>query len=675
VEVDAYDASGASGNGGFPYSSGPLATRTLTFDPTTGALSSGSPLSIAVPNGQTMSLDLGNMTQLAAAFNVTGATANGNAPSGVSGVSVGANGALTFNYANGTSTTAYDIPLANVASPDNLTSVNGDAFLPNSESGPVYLGTAGGAGFGSIESSSLESSTVDLATELTEMIQAQSAYEANSKVFQTGADILDVLNGLKPWAECDWKPSMSLSAAFNVISSSFAVNSAQTALVSNNIANANTPGYSREIANVVTNSYGGADVASVTREANAALLEQVSNSTSQAATQQAISDGLSTLAQTVDDSASASSTSGANQNGASPSAMLANLQTALSTYGASPTSSSAAQAVVSAASALASSLNGGSATVAQVHERADQNMATSVGKINSLLSQFTTANNAVVTGLQTGANVASAEDARDSIVTQLSQQIGVSTVTAANGSESIYTDSGVALFQDTPRLVSFTPTPTLVDGASGAPVTIEGVPITGVNSPMPIQSGTLAGYAALRDTLAPEYQAQLDQIAGGLINAFAESDQSATPTLPSLPGLFATAGATSLPSMSATTGLAAAIEVNPNVDPSQGGNPNLLRDGGISDPGNPAYTYNPAGSASFTGRIQELAGQISASQSFDPSAGLGSSSSLADYANASVSWLQSENQQASNASSYQSALATQATGALSNATGVNSTPR
>ena len=464
---------------------------------------------------------------------------------------------------------------------------------------------------------------------------------------------------------------MSLSAAFNVISSSFAVNSAQTAVVSNNIANANTPGYSREIANVVTNSYGGADVASVTREANAALLEQVSNSTSQAATQQAISDGLSTLAQTVDDSASASSTSGANQNGASPSAMLANLQTALSTYGASPTSSSAAQAVVSAASALASSLNGGSATVAQVRERADQNMATSVGKINSLLSQFTAANNAVVTGLQTGANVASAEDARDSIVTQLSQQIGVSTVTAANGSESIYTDSGVALFQDTPRIVSFTPTPTLVDGASGAPVTIEGVPITGVNSPMPIQSGALAGYAALRDTLAPEYQAQLDQIAGGLINAFAESDQSATPTLPSLPGLFTTAGATSLPSMSATTGLAAAIEVNPNVDPSQGGNPNLLRDGGISDPGNPAYTYNPAGSASFTGRIQELAGQISASQSFDPSAGLGSSSSLADYANASVSWLQSENQQASNASSYQSALATQATGALSNATGVN----
>src|SRR5690348_12687054 len=189
---------------------------------------------------------------------------------------------------------------------------------------------------------------------------------------------------------------MSLSTAFNVISSSFAANAAQTSIVSNNIANVNTPGYSREIANVVTNSYGGADVASIAREANAALLEQVSNSTSQAATQQAISDGLTALAETVDDSSSTASTSGAEQNGASPSAMLANLQSALSTYADSPTSSSAAGAVVAAASDLVSSLNSGSGIVQQVREKADQDIASSVKTINSLLNQFTAANNAVV---------------------------------------------------------------------------------------------------------------------------------------------------------------------------------------------------------------------------------------------------------------------------------------
>ena len=465
---------------------------------------------------------------------------------------------------------------------------------------------------------------------------------------------------------------MSLSAAFNVISSSFAVNSAQTAVVSNNIANANTPGYSREIANVVTNSYGGADVASVTREANAALLEQVSSSTSQAATQQAISDGLSTLAQTVDDSASASSTSGANQNGASPSAMLANLQSALSTYGASPTSSSAAQAAVSAASALASSLNSGSATVAQVRERADQNMATSVGTINSLLSQFTAANNAVVTGLQTGANVASAEDTRDSIVTQLSQQIGVSTVTAANGSESIYTDSGVTLFQDTPRARLLHSDPDARRRrerraghgrwrADHRGQFADADPIG--------RARRLRGFAghprarisgpARPDRRRPHQRLRRKRSVGDAHAAVAAwpvhnggSDQPALDVGDDRPRRCDRGQSERRPVAGRQSeSPARRRRLRPwkpglHVQPDRLGE--LIPDASRSSPA-----------------------EISATQSFDPSAGLGSSSSLADYANASVSWLQGENQQASNASSYQNALATQATGALSNATGVN----
>lgn len=47
--------------------------------------------------------------------------------------------------------------------------------------------------FGTIESSTLESSNVDLASELSDMIAAQRAYSANSKVFQTAADMLDTV--------------------------------------------------------------------------------------------------------------------------------------------------------------------------------------------------------------------------------------------------------------------------------------------------------------------------------------------------------------------------------------------------------------------------------------------------------------------------------------------------
>jgi flagellar hook-associated protein 1 FlgK len=463
---------------------------------------------------------------------------------------------------------------------------------------------------------------------------------------------------------------MSLSAAYNIINSAFLSTAAQTAVISSNISNASTPGYSREIANVVTNSYGGSDVASVTREANSALLEQVNASTSQAASQQALANGLAKLAQTVSDSATSSSSSGSTENGNSPSAMLANLQDALTTYEDSPSDASAGQAVVTAASNLAASLNSGSAAVQQVREQADSDMASSVSTINSLLDQFSQVDATIVSGLATGANVSAAEDTRDTLLTQLSQQIGISTTTSANGSTSIYTDSGVTLYQTGDvNTLSFTASPTLTAGVSGNAVSVDGVPITGPSAPMAIQSGALAGLANLRDTVAPEYQAQLDQIAGGLINAFGESDQSTTTTgLPSLPGLFTTPGATGLPATTDTTGLAASIEVNPAVDPSQGGDVSLLQNGGVNGAN---YVYNSTGAAGYTGRIQGMIAAITATQAFDPNAGLGSSDSLADYANASVSWLQAQNQQASNQVDYQNSVVSQATAALSNATGVS----
>ena len=244
---------------------------------------------------------------------------------------------------------------------------------------------------------------------------------------------------------------MTLSSTFGIINSAFASTAAQSAVISSNISNVNTPGYVRELANQITTSYGGSEVVSVTRQANSALLDQLNASTSESAAQTAISTGLSTLAQTVDDSASATTSTGALQNGDSPSAMLANLESALTTYAATPSSTAAGQAVLTAAQDLTSSLNAGSAAVQQVRQQADLDMASSVSTINSLLNQFTSANNSVVQGLAAGTNVTQAEDTRDSILTQLSQQVGISTTTNLNGSMSIYTDSGVTLFQDVPQ--------------------------------------------------------------------------------------------------------------------------------------------------------------------------------------------------------------------------------
>ena len=191
-EVTAYNHADASSSGGFPYSSKPLATQTLNFG-STGDLTSGSPLSIPVPGGATMSLTLSGMTQLAGSFSVATSTVNGNAPASVSSVTIGTDGTLSYQLSNGSTVAGYKIPLASVASPDNLQPVTGNAFSVNILSGQPSVGTAGTGELGTINSSELEQSTVDIATELTNMIVAQRGYEANSQVFKAGADLLSNL--------------------------------------------------------------------------------------------------------------------------------------------------------------------------------------------------------------------------------------------------------------------------------------------------------------------------------------------------------------------------------------------------------------------------------------------------------------------------------------------------
>jgi flagellar hook protein FlgE len=163
--------------------------------PQNGHLTPASPqaLSVAVPGGLTVTLDIANSTQLASPFAVTTATVNGNAPAQWQGVTIAADGTMSYNYSNGQIAPAFKIPLADVNSPDNLDNASGDAFTQSLTSGSLIIGSATIGGLGTIKSSELESSTVDLATQLTSMIVAQRGYESNSKVFQTGSEMLSTL--------------------------------------------------------------------------------------------------------------------------------------------------------------------------------------------------------------------------------------------------------------------------------------------------------------------------------------------------------------------------------------------------------------------------------------------------------------------------------------------------
>lgn len=179
----------------------PGGLNTFTFDVSAvgkGKLAAASPtsLTVTIPGGSAFTMDLSAMTQVAANFNFK-AVVDGNAPSAVEKVDIDSTGLVTAILQNGTKLSTYRIPLADVPSRDNLTPEVGNVYSLNLRSGNVQIGFAGESGLGTIKSSALEESNVDLADELTSMIEAQRGFTANSKSFQTGADLLDVVVNLK----------------------------------------------------------------------------------------------------------------------------------------------------------------------------------------------------------------------------------------------------------------------------------------------------------------------------------------------------------------------------------------------------------------------------------------------------------------------------------------------
>lgn len=197
-EVAVFDAADAAAGGGFPYATGALANATLVFDLAAvpaGSLTGASPTDITftIPGGQATTINLSEMTQLGADFTITRAETNGNAPSPVEDVEFGDDGTLFAVYANGDRRAIYRIPLADVPSPDRLSPVSGNIYTVTLDSGDVRVGFPGEGGLGDLKVGALESSNVDLASELTSMIESQRTYTANSKVFQTGSDLLNEL--------------------------------------------------------------------------------------------------------------------------------------------------------------------------------------------------------------------------------------------------------------------------------------------------------------------------------------------------------------------------------------------------------------------------------------------------------------------------------------------------
>ena len=155
----------------------------------TGEYGQGTPISLVMGNIGTND----GLTSLSGNFNTNYIKQDGAKFGSYAGVSVDENGVVTALYDNGETRPIAILPLATFSNPNGMSALTGNAWIETDYSGQALLKMANTNGAGEVTSNSLEQSTVDLATEFSNMIITQRAYSAATKIITTADEMLDEL--------------------------------------------------------------------------------------------------------------------------------------------------------------------------------------------------------------------------------------------------------------------------------------------------------------------------------------------------------------------------------------------------------------------------------------------------------------------------------------------------
>ncbi|GJA33750.1 flagellar hook protein FlgE [Aeromonas caviae] len=184
-------------------SQAPLSAR-VTFDasgkmvtPTTPAVIKTEPLGATgagiITNGadgtQEIEFKLGTVTQYASPFEVSKLTQDGSTVGRLTKVEIGADGIVSATYSNATTVKVAMVAMAKFANAQGLTQVGDTSWRQSLLSGDALSGTPNSGTFGSIKSSALEQSNVDLTTELVDLITAQRNFQANSRSLEVNSSL------------------------------------------------------------------------------------------------------------------------------------------------------------------------------------------------------------------------------------------------------------------------------------------------------------------------------------------------------------------------------------------------------------------------------------------------------------------------------------------------------
>lgn len=346
--------------------------------------------------------------------------------------------------------------------------------------------------------------------------------------------------------------SSSINVALGTAISGLQTTQAALAITSNNIANANTPGYSRKTVNLenllIDGQGAGVKIGSVSREVNEYLLRDVRAQTSangETSVRQKFFASMQNMFGTPDAASSMAST-------------MTTLGNKMSALAVDPSSTNSQLDLVGAADILTRQMNDMSKQIHDMRYEADQSVASSVGQINQLLQNIAELNINISRNLALNQPAGDLQDQRDTAIASLADKMDISYFTRGTGETVIFMASGRPLVDREASSISYT-LASAMDGEVSYPSNgIGGIMLNGADVTGEIKSGQLRALIEMRDTELPNFGAEMDRLATTLkdqINAI-HNDGVAIPPPASLTGERGFSPATDTVSMTGTVRIA-----------------------------------------------------------------------------------------------------------------------
>jgi flagellar hook protein FlgE len=173
------------------------AAGTLTT-PANGQIDFGSYTPATGASPMNMTFNFNQTTQYGGNFGVTAVQQNGYTTGQLTGISISDTGVVQAQFTNGNSVNLGQVALSNFANEQGLQQLGNSTWAETNASGAAVNGVAGGSGFGSIQSGSLEESNVDTTSALVEMITAQRDFQANAQMIQTQNAVTESIIQINP---------------------------------------------------------------------------------------------------------------------------------------------------------------------------------------------------------------------------------------------------------------------------------------------------------------------------------------------------------------------------------------------------------------------------------------------------------------------------------------------